>query len=114
MSPERGAVVLVGLDPTLGHEQRGVRPAILVSDPAVLAEQRFPLLCVVPVTATAGEGALYPRLQPGPSGLRKTSFAMIDQLRAIDKQRVGRVYGRLSDQELMAVDEGLRLYLGLG
>jgi len=113
MSPERGAVVLVGLDPTLGHEQRGIRPAILVSDPAVLAEQRFPLLCVVPVTATAGEGALYPRLQPGPSGLRKASFAMIDQLRAIDKQRVGRVYGRLSEEELAAVDDGLRLYLGL-
>lgn len=113
MNPGRGAVVLVGLDPTLGHEQRGIRPAILVSDPAVLAEQRFPLLCVVPITSTAGEGALYPRLQPGPSGLRKSSFAMIDQLRSIDKQRVVRVYGRLSEQELLAVDEGLRLYLGL-
>ena len=109
----RGSVALVALDPTLGHEQRGVRPGILVSDPAVIAEQRFPLVCVVPVTGTAGQGALYPPLQPGTSGLRKTSFAMIDQLRSIDKQRIGRVYGRLSEQELEAIDEGLRLYLGL-
>ena len=32
----RGAVVVVELDPTVGHEQRGVRPCIIVSDPEVL------------------------------------------------------------------------------
>jgi mRNA-degrading endonuclease toxin of MazEF toxin-antitoxin module len=58
----RGTVVLVELDPTLGHEQRGVRPCITVSDPAVNIDQRFPLIAVVPVTGTAGEGALYPML----------------------------------------------------
>ncbi len=41
MTLERGTIVLVELDPTQGHEQRGVRPCIVVSDPAVNAEQRF-------------------------------------------------------------------------
>jgi mRNA interferase MazF len=49
---DRGTVVLVELDPTIGHEQRGARPCIIVSDPAVNAEQRFPLVAVVPVTGT--------------------------------------------------------------
>lgn len=114
MNLERGTVVLIDLDPTLGHEQRGMRPTVLVSDPAVIDDQRFPLLCVVPVTAVRGEGALYPQLAPGPSGLRKTSYAMIDQLRSVDKRRVRRVYGRLSDEEMVKIDEGLQLYLGLG
>ncbi len=114
MKLERGAVVRVVLDPTVGHEQRGVRPAVLVSDPAVIGDQRFPLVCVVPITKTPGEGALYPQLSPGSSGLRRTSFAMIDQLRSVDKRRVRRIYGMLSAQELFAVNEGLRLYLGLG
>jgi len=65
MNLDRGTVVLVGLDPTLGHEQRGLRPCIAVSDPAVNADQRFALIAVVPVTGTAGEGALYPKLSPG-------------------------------------------------
>ena len=52
----RGAVVVVELDPTLGHEQHGVRPCIVVSDPDVIGDQRFPLVCVVPVTGTPGEG----------------------------------------------------------
>ena len=62
----RGAVVVVELDPTVGHEQHGVRPCVLVSDPEVISDQRFPLVCVVPVTGNAGEGLLYPPLAPGP------------------------------------------------
>src|SRR5580693_309612 len=65
----RGAVVVVELDPTFGHEQRGVRPCVVVSDPDVIGGQRFPLICVLPVTGTPGEGILYPPLAPGRSGL---------------------------------------------
>ena len=113
MSLERGTVVLVALDPTVGHEQRGVRPCIVVSDPAVNNDQRFPMLCVVPITGTPGEGALYPQLMAGDSGLRKTSYALIDQLRAVDKRRVVEVFGVITDLEMATIDEGVRLFLGL-
>jgi mRNA interferase MazF len=110
---ERGTVLLVQLDPTVGHEQQGVRPCIAVSDPAVNADQRFPLLAVVPVTGTAGVGALYPALTPGGSGLTKPSFALIDHLRSIDKRRIRRMFGRVSIGELANIDQGLELFLGL-
>jgi len=110
----RGAVVVVDLDPTKGHEQRGVRPCILVSDPDIIGDQRFPLICVVPVTGTAGEGLLYPPLAPGKSGLAKKSFALIDQLRSIDKRRVRGVFGELAPGEIAAIDQGLAVFLGLG
>jgi mRNA interferase MazF len=113
MIVDRGTVVLVELDPTVGHEQRGTRPCIAVSDPAVNADQRFPLIAVVPVTGTAGEGALYPGLSPGKSGLTKTSYALIDHLRSIDKRRIRRVFGRVTKDELTALDQGLELFLGL-
>lgn len=61
MSVARGSVVVVDLEPTLGHEQRGTRPCVVVSDPLVVASQRFSMICVVPLTGTAGEGLLYPR-----------------------------------------------------
>lgn len=113
MKLDRGTVVLVEFDPTVGHEQRGVRPCIAVSDPDVNADQRFPLIAVVPLTRTPGEGSLYPELAPGKSGLTKTSFALIDHLRSIDKRRVRRVFGRVAKDELAAVDQGLELFLGL-
>jgi mRNA interferase MazF len=113
MTVDRGTVVLVELDPTVGHEQRGVRPCIAVSDPTVNAE-RFPLIAVVPVTGTVGTGALYPVLTPGISGLVKESSALIDHLRAIDKRRIRRIFGQVSPTELTAIDQGLELFLGLG
>ena len=109
----RGTLVVVDLDPTSGNEQRGVRPCVVVSDPDVIGAQRFPLLCVVPVTGTPGEGLLYPSLAPGQSGLAKESFALIDHLRSIDKRRIRRVFGSLTREEIVAVDEGLAVFLGL-
>ena len=113
MTLDRGTVVLVELDPTVGREQRGVRPCIAVSDPSVNADQRFPLIAVVPVTGTAGVGALYPALQPGPSGLTKASYGLIDHLRSIDKRRIRRVFGQVSVSELASINHGLELFLGL-
>lgn len=104
---------MVELDPTIGHEQRGVRPCVAVSDPTVNADQRFPLIAVVPVTGTAGEGALYPALAPGPSGLTKASYALVDHLRSIDKRRIRRIFGQVSSTELAVIDQGLELFLGL-
>ena len=113
MKLERGSLVLVALDPVLGHEQQGLRPCVVVSSPAVASNQRYPLLGVIPVTGTPGEGALYPALEPGDSGLRNPSWALIDQVRAIDKRRVRKIFGRLPAKELATIDEGLRLFLGL-
>jgi mRNA interferase MazF len=113
VKPARAAVILVELDPTIGHEQPGTRPRVVVSDPDVIGDQRFPLVCVVPVTGTPGEGILYPSLAPGPSGLAKKSFAPIDQLRSIDKRRIRRVFGELPQGEIAAIDEGLLAFPGL-
>jgi len=109
----RGAVVVVELDPTVGHEQRGVRPCVVVSDPDVISDERFPLICVVPITGTPGEGLLYPPLTPGKSGLAKKSFALIDHLRSVDKRRIRSVYGEISAEDVVAIDEGLAVFLGL-
>src|SRR5260370_40574379 len=87
----RGAIVVVELDPTFGHEQHGVRPCIVVSGPDVIGDPRFPLVCVVPVTGTPGEGLLYPPLAPSPGGLARQSFSLIDNLRSIDKRGGRRV-----------------------
>ncbi len=113
MTLPRGTLVLVDLEPTLGHEQRSRRPCVVVSDMAVNNNQRFPLIAVVPVTGTPAQGALYPRLAAGPSGLIKPSTALVDQVRSIDKQRIRQRFGQVTTAELEAIDAGLCLYLGL-
>ena len=114
MKLERGTVVLASLDPTRGREQRGTRPCVVVSDTAVVEDQRFPLLAVVPISSTAGDGAFYPALEAGRSGLRRRSYALVDQVRSIDKRRIATVFGKLAEGEIAAINEGLILFLGLG
>jgi mRNA interferase MazF len=113
MRLERGTVVLVDLNPTVGHEQKNVRPCVVVSDPAVTSDQRYPLVGVVPLTGTEGRGALYPRIPAGAGGLRKDSWALTDQLRSVDKRRVRAAYGSIDAASMESIDEGLRLFLGL-
>lgn len=113
MSLGRGAVVLLSLDPTLGHEQKGMRPCVILSDPLVTSDQRYPLVCVVPLSGTPGRGALYPAVSPGPSGLQKPSWALCDQLRSVDKRRIRRRLGMLTAEEVRSVEEGVRLFLGV-
>jgi mRNA-degrading endonuclease toxin of MazEF toxin-antitoxin module len=85
---------------------------VIVSDPQVTEDQRFPILCVVPITSTPGRGALYPALEAASGGLRRRSFVLLDQVRTIDKRRVSRVFGTIAAGELEAIDEGLCLFLG--
>ncbi len=113
MRLDRGTVIFLDLDPTVGHEQRDVRPCVVVSDPEVVADQRFPL-CVVPAKGTPGDGALCPPLGLGHSGLTKMAHALIDYLRSVDKRRVRRVFGQLAPGEIGAIDDGLALFLGFG
>lgn len=54
------------------------------------------------------------KLSPGKSGVTKTPYALIDHLRSIDKRRIRRVFGRIAKDELAAVDQGPKLFLGLG
>ncbi|MBK9169302.1 MAG: type II toxin-antitoxin system PemK/MazF family toxin [Bryobacterales bacterium] len=107
-------MAVIDLEPTGGHEQRGMRPCVVISDPDVSSDQRFPPVCVAPLTGTPGQGLLYPELAPGKSGLARTSFALIDHLRSVDKRRVRRVFGELARHEVAAIDEELTAFLGLG
>jgi mRNA-degrading endonuclease toxin of MazEF toxin-antitoxin module len=59
---------------------------------------------------------LDPKLDPtlGGSGLAKTSYALTDQVRSVDKRRIRKVFGPVTRGELAAIDLGLELFLGLG
>lgn len=109
----RGTVLLVRLDPAKGHEQSGLRPCIAVSDPAVASEQRYPVVSIVPVTGTPLVGRLYPMLVARAGGLKKTSWALADQVRSIDKGRIEKVFVSISALELQAIDGALSLLFGL-
>src|SRR5437660_2825624 len=104
----RGDVWWVSLDPTQGSEIRKTRPAVVVTANALNRARRT----VVVVPLSTGPEPRPPIVVPAPSA-GPHSVAVCDQLRAVDKRRLTRISGRLSDSDLRIIEEGIRRVLEL-
>ena len=88
-----------------GREQEGLRPAIVVGFPNRLGTPRFDLIIVIPLTTDKGQTwalaspDLYPRLVAGVARLNLPSIALLDQIRAIDVNRINAYLGSLTPEE---------------
>lgn len=105
---KRGEVWWVDLDPTRGSELRKRRPALILSVDALNRARRT--VVVVPLSSSPEPRP--PLVVPVPSA-GPESVAICDQLRAVDKRRLVRVFGRVENAELRAVEDGVRVVLGL-
>jgi len=99
----RGDILLINLPVSDGREQSGRRPAVAVQTD-VLGE---PMLMTAPITSNlnAHRFAYSVKIEPSEeNGLTQTSIVMIFQMRAIDKNRIIKKIGTLSDADLAEVD----------
>ncbi len=99
----RGDVYLIGLPQSDGREQSGRRPAVAVQTD-VAGE---PMLMIAPITSNlnALRFAFSVEIEPSDeNGLTQISIIMIFQMRAIDKSRIIKKIGKLSDEDLHKVD----------
>jgi mRNA interferase ChpB len=80
---ERDDIYLVSLDPTLGHEQKGARPVLVVSPGALNRVTNAPI--VVPITSGGGfaRAAGFAVALSG-SGLKTSGIVRCEQPRALD------------------------------
>lgn len=98
-----GDVFLVSLPASDGREQSGRRPAVAVQ--ADLANE--PMLMVAPITSNlkALRFAFTVRVEPSvENGLTLPSVVMVFQMRSIDKTRIVRQLGKLSQADMIRID----------
>ncbi len=109
------SVFAVDLDPTVGSEQAGRRPVLIVSRET--ANAVLPVVTAMPLTARKPGRRIYPNetlVPKGTAGLSRASIAMAHQLRTLSKQRLGEHMGRVADREIRkAVREAMRIQLDL-
>ena len=102
--PKKGTFISVTFDPQSGHEQKGRRPALVVSNN--LFNKHTGLVIVCPITKTDRE---FPLHVPIPTQTEVTGFVMVDQVKSIDfrsrkAKRIGKASARLLDQVLAILD----------
>jgi mRNA interferase MazF len=100
--PRRGEFVTISLARRAGHEQRGRRPALVLSHD--LFNEHTGLCIVCPVTTTRRD---YPFHVAIPEGCRAQGYVMVEQVRSIDFR--ARQARRLGVAPQAVVDEALSL-----
>src|SRR5690349_13299564 len=109
-SAQRGEIWLVNFDPTIGHEQAGRRPGLVISNTRYNSG-RSDLIVVLPLTSTIR--ALPTRVAVAPPEVRMVSDILCDQIRAIAIQRLERPLGSVAPGTLLQVEAALRALLEL-
>jgi mRNA interferase MazF len=107
--PDAGDLVWLTFDPQAGHEQRGRRPALILSPRAYNAKARLAIAC--PITSHA-KG--YPFEVALPDDAKVTGVVLADHLKNLDwNARRVEFAGRASGNVVTDVREKLRVLLGL-
>lgn len=105
---KKGEVWVINSERSGGHEQSGVRPAVIVSD--ITAR----IVMVVPFTSNTRSLRFARTIQFEPNAsnnLSVTSIAMVYQLRGIDVKRLVKKVGVLTAGEVKLLDEEIRKML---
>ena len=90
---------------TRGHEQRGNRYAVIVQSDLLPLSTRL----VAPTSTSARAATFRPEVDVG----GKATRVLVEQTAAVDPERLGKLVGHLSHQEMSEVDEALRVVLHL-
>ena len=96
----RGEIYQAALDPVLGSEQGGTRPVLIVQNN--LGNRYSPTVIALAMTSRTGT-----------AGLPRDSVVLPEQVRTLDKQRLGARIGMLPAPIMAQVNRALFMSLGM-
>jgi mRNA interferase MazF len=106
----RGEIFWADLNPTKGHEQAGMRPVLILSRD--IFNDKSGTVIAIALTSQPQRAAFPLTLELTSPKLPKQTWAKISQIRTLSVERIGKRLGRVSDQELHQVIEGLNEIIG--
>ena len=90
-------IVLVNLDPTIGSEVKKTRPCVIFSPNEM--NKHLQKIVIAPITSSSKN---YPtRVEI--KGNKTKGWVMIDQIRTVDKRRISKIFGELSEKEIQKI-----------
>lgn len=112
--PRRGEIHLVSFDPVRGREIAKTRPALVIQND--IGNRESDVIIVAAITSHQKRDHLYPvnvLVRAPEGGLKQDSVVRLDQIRSVDKERLGGRLGVLSPEIMEQVGRALEISLGL-
>ena len=101
----RGEIRWADLNPTRGREQAGLRPVLILSHD--IFNERSGTVIAVAITSQSQKAGFPLTLELKSGKLPKQSWAKISQIRTLSIERIRKLIGKTSQEELIQVIEGL-------
>jgi len=101
----RGEIRWADLNPTRGHKQSGLRPVLILSHD--IFNERSGTVIAVAITSQPQRAGFPLTLELKTGDMPKQSWVKINQIRTLSVERIGKVIGRASQEEMAQVIEGL-------
>ncbi len=106
----RGDIRWADLNPVRGYEQAGLRPVLILSQDVF--NERSGTVIAVALTSQSQKAGFPLTLELRTANLPKRSWAKISQIRTLSVERIGKMIGRVSPEEIEQVVEGLNEIIG--
>lgn len=108
----RGEIWLVNLDPTVGHEIKKSRPAVIIQND--IGNKYSPITIIAPITSQNIDH-IYPIevFIAKTTGVEKDSKVLLNQIRAVDKRRLIHKLGTVDEETIRKIDDALKISVGL-
>lgn len=106
--PKRGEIYWISLDPTVGSETQKTRPGLILSNNS--SNKYSQRVIIGPVSSSIKK--LYP-FEAKIMVVREINKVMLDQIRTVDKMRLGVRICSITTQEMHEVEKALKLTLAL-
>ncbi len=109
---KRGDIYFADLDPVIGSEQGGFRPVLIIQND--LGNRFSPTVIALPLTSKTGKAPLrtHVPLVPPQGGVSRPSIILCEQVRTLEKSRLGRYLGTLRPEKLLLVEHALAAAVG--
>jgi mRNA interferase MazF len=101
----RGEIRWADLNPVRGHEQAGLRPVLILSHD--IFNERSGTVIAVAITSQPQKAGFPLTLELKSPNLPKKSWIKINQIRTLSIERIGKVIGKASLEELNQAIDGL-------
>ena len=112
-SVKRGDIFYADLSPVVGSEQGGVRPVLIVQNDT--GNRHSPTVIAAAITSQTVKARLptHIELSANTYGLPKESVVLLEQIRVLDKSRLGEYIGHLEAGRMKDVEYAMAVSLGL-
>lgn len=109
MIVKRGDVLYADLGPVIGSEQDGIRPVLVLQNDR--GNRYSPTVIIAPITTkfTKSKIPTHILIESGSSGLRQNSIVLVEQIRTIDKARIIKKVGHLSNTDLLKIQNAIKI-----